>query len=64
MKFELNSEILYLIKDAMMVEFLKDDLNLIKQNLIENAYPDEIKYDKKLVKAYKLILKYYGEDNG
>lgn len=61
MKFELKSEILYVIKDALMVEFLKDDLDSVKQNLVEDTHPADVKYNKKLLKAYKRILKYYGE---
>ena len=60
MKIEFDNEFMYQLKDAVMIEFLKDDLESVKQNLIENSHPDDIKYDKKLLKAYRRILKYYG----
>lgn len=60
MKVELDDEILYQIKDAVMVEFLKDDLDTIKKSLNTDWHEDDTKFDKKLIKAYKLILKYYG----
>jgi len=63
MKIELDNNIMYDIKDAVMVQFLKDDLDSVKENLARGFHPDDIKYDKKLIKAYKTILKYYGVDN-
>lgn len=54
------NEFIYQLKDAVMVEFLKDDLETVKLNLQTDCHPDDIKYDKKLIKAYKTILKYYG----
>ena len=60
MKIEINDEFFYLVEDAIMVEFLKKDLETVKQNLITACHPDDIKYDKKLIKAYKQILDYYG----
>ena len=64
MKIEFDNNIMYDIKDAFMVQFLKDDLDCVKENLASDLHPNDIKYDKKLIKAYKRILKYYGEDNG
>ena len=61
MKIELESEFMYQLKDAVMVAFLKDDLETTKQNLADSRNEVDIKYDKKLVKAYRTILKYYGE---
>ncbi len=63
-KFKLNDNIMYEIKDAVMVQFLKDDLDSVKQNLADGSHPVDHKYDKKLLKAYKRILDYYGENNG
>ena len=60
MKIELDDETLYQIKDAVMVEFLKDDLETVKLNLKNPIHIDDERMDKKLIKAYKLILKYYG----
>lgn len=60
MKIEIEDELLYQIKDAVMVEFLKEDLEVVKDSLYRAGHEDDIKYDKKLIKAYKTILKYYG----
>ena len=63
MKIELDDNIIYDIKDAIMVQFLKDDLNSVKKSLADGYHPVDVKYDKKLLKAYSRILKYYGVDN-
>jgi len=63
-KFKLDDNIMYEIKDAVMVQFLKDDLDFVKQNIETDRHPNDIKYNKKLLKAYKRILDYYGENNG
>lgn len=60
MKIEFDNEIIYQLKDAVMIEFLKDDLNTANQNMVTDTHHDDIKYNKKLIKAYKRILKYYG----
>ena len=63
MKIEFDNNIMYDIKDAVMVQFLKDDLKTIQDNYAVNwVHPDDVKYNKKLVKAYKKILDYYGHD--
>jgi len=61
MKIELEDEFIYQIKDAFMIEFLKDDLNTVLE--VQSGawmHEDDIKYNKKLIKAYKRILDYYG----
>ena len=64
MKIELDNEVLYQLKDAVMIEFLKDDLDtVIKSQHCNWVHTDDVKFDKKLIKAYKTILKYYGVDN-
>ena len=63
MKIELNDELLYQIKDVVMIEFLKDDLDTIIERKDAQWHKDDKKYDKKLIKAYKLILDYYGVEN-
>ena len=64
MKIKVDNEFVYQLKDAVMVQFLKDDLDTVKQSLADGSHPVDQKYDKKLLKAYKRILDYYGEDNG
>lgn len=61
MKIEIDNKLMHELKNAVMVEFLKDDLDTIQINDgINCVHPDDIKYNKKLVKAYKRILNYYG----
>lgn len=60
MKIEFDNEILYSLKEALMIEFLKDDLDSVKQSLEEDTHPNDVKYNKKLLKAYRRVLKYYG----
>jgi hypothetical protein len=62
MKIELDNEILYPLKDTLMVEFLIDDLDTI--TTAQHTHPDDIKEDINLINAYITILKYYGVDNG
>lgn len=64
MKIEFDNEFIYHFKDAVMIEFLKEDLDAVKDNLDNDCHPDDVKYNKKLLKAYKRILDYYGVDNG
>ena len=64
MKIEISDEVLYAIKDSIMIEFLKDDLDTLQKSQMVDWHEDDLKENKKLIKAYKLILKYYGVDNG
>lgn len=64
MKIEFDSELMNQLKDAVMVEFLKDDLKNIRINLRNDFHVNDVKYDKKLIKAYLRILDYYGANNG
>ena len=63
MKIELEGNFFYDLKDAVYTQFLKDDLETVKLCLKEDTHPDDVKYNKKLIKAYKRILKYYGVNN-
>lgn len=60
MKIEFDNEFLYQLKDAVFIKFLKDDLDLVLLHLIEDTHPNDVKYNKKLIKAYRKILDYYG----
>ena len=62
MKVTLEDDILFYIKDRCMVDFLKDDLDtIIQSENIDWVHCDDRKLNKKLIKAYKRILQYYGE---
>ena len=61
MKIEFDNELIFQIKDAVMIKFLKEDLESVKKSLVEDTHPVDVKYNKKLLKAYRTVLKYYGE---
>ena len=63
MKIEFDNEFMYQLKDAVFIEFLKDDLRTILDSEKHYRHPDDVKYDKKLLKAYRRILKYYGVED-
>lgn len=56
---EIDKELFYSLKDRFMLEFIKDDLDTLKKCIKDYQHPDDVKYNKKLLKAYKCILKYY-----
>ena len=60
MKIELEDDFFYNLKDSLMVDFLKEDLSTVKWFLERDKHPVDIKNNKKVIKAYKTILKYYG----
>ena len=64
MKIELDDDCFDKLKDNLMIAFLKDDKDTVEWAL-NNGYQhlDDIEYNKKLFKAYKRILKYYGVTN-
>ena len=61
MKIEIDEAIVNDFREAMFIELLMQDYSLIKGNLNSYTHPDDVKYDRKLLKAYKKILNYYGE---
>ena len=64
MKIELDDDCFDKLKDNLMIAFLKDDIDTVEWAL-NNGYQhlDDIEYNKKLFKAYKRILNYYGVSN-
>jgi hypothetical protein len=60
MKIEFDNEFMHQLKDAVFVNFLKNDLQTILDTEKHYRHPDDIKYDKKLIRAYRKILDYYG----
>jgi hypothetical protein len=63
MKIEFDDEFLYQLKDAVFVNFLKHDLETILESEKKYRHPNDLKYNKKLIKAYRKILEYYGVQN-
>ena len=64
MNIEIDDNLFYDLKDKFMIKFLQDDLKTIELSQQWQWHKDDKKMDKKLMKAYKLILEYYGVDNG
>jgi len=64
MKIEITNELFYELKDKLMPLFLKEDIVDLEMCINRHHYIGNIKDDKKLIKAYNRILKYYGVDNG
>jgi len=60
MKIEIDGNMVNDLKDKLMVNFLMDDLKSLVE--YKDLHPDDVKYNKKLTKAYKRILSYYGQD--
>ena len=60
-EFDFDNDFFYEVKDKITVEFLKQDLKDIESDMeYQFIHKDDIKFNKKLIKAYKTILKYHG----
>lgn len=47
--------------DNLAVAILKNALKDVENSAKTNFHPQDIKYDKKLIKALKRVIRYYGE---
>ena len=61
-KVEIPVDVVDEVVDAVVVSWIKDNLEMIKR-IDGYLHPDDVKYNKKLVKALKLVLDYVGESN-
>ena len=61
MKIEIDGHMVNNLKDKLMINFLVDDLKNVME--YDASHLDDVKYYKKLIKAYKRILDYYGYDD-
>ena len=61
MNIEIDDNLFYDLKDIFMVKFLLDDVETLKE--IKELGLHEKDYSK-LLRAYKIILKYHGVNNG
>lgn len=61
MKIELDRELVNELKDKLFVQFLNDDLETLLLELSVDQHIVDLKYTRKLVKAYVRILNYYGQ---
>lgn len=53
--------------ESITIEVLKYERNAAKERLnndnpLASKHPDDIKYDKKLIKAINRVLEYFGEN--
>ena len=62
MKIDINVNVIDEVVDAVVVSWIKDNLEMIKR-IDGYLHPDDVKYNKKLVKSLNLILDYIGEPN-
>lgn len=62
MKVDIDVDVVDEVVDAVVVSWIKDNLEMIKR-IDGYLHPDDVKYNKKLVKALNLILDYMGESN-
>lgn len=62
MKIDINVNVIDEVVDAVVVSWIKDNLEMIKR-IDGYLHPDDVKYNKKLVKAFNLVLDYMGESH-
>lgn len=62
MKVDIAVEVVDNVVDAVVVSWIKDNLEMIER-IDGYLHPDDVKYNKKLVKALKRVLDYVGESN-
>lgn len=60
MKIDIAVEVVDSVVDSVVVSWIKDNLEMIER-IDGYLHPDDVKYNKKLVKALKIILDYVGE---
>lgn len=62
MKVDIAVEVVDSVVDSVVVSWIKDNLKMIEGS-DGYLHPDDVKYNKKLVKAFKRVLDYVGEGN-
>lgn len=62
MKVDIAVEVVDNVVDAVVASWIKDNLEMIER-IDGYLHPDDVKYNKKLVKALKRVLDYVGEPN-
>ena len=62
MKVDIAVEVVDNVVDSVVVSWIKDNLEMIK-NIDGYLHKDDQKYNKKLVKALNLLLDYMGESD-
>ena len=54
-----NNDPMYTILDSVVLGYLKNSLDLV-ENKFMSTHRDDIKHDKKVKKALKFLIDYYG----
>ena len=62
MKVDIAVEVVDNVVDAVVASWIKDNLEMIER-IDGYLHPDDVKYNKKLVKAFTLLLNYMGESD-
>lgn len=62
MKVDIAVEVVDNVVDAVVASWIKDNLEMIER-IDGYLHPDDVKYNKKLVKALNLVLDYMGESD-
>lgn len=62
MKVDIAVEVVDNVVDAVVASWIKDNLEMIER-IDGYLHPDDVKYNKKLVKAFNLLLDYMGESD-
>lgn len=62
MKVDIAVEVVDTVVDAVVASWIKDNLEMIER-IDGYLHPDDVKYNKKLVKAFNLLLDYMGESD-
>ena len=54
-----DNDPMYTVLDSVVVRYLKQSLDLIENKYV-STHPDDIKQDKQVKKALKVLIDYYG----
>ena len=50
---------LYDVLDSVVLGYLKHSLDLVENKFV-STHPDDVKQDKKVIKALQILIDYYG----
>ena len=62
MNIEIDTQLYLALKEKLFISFLLDDLEILELVMEIKTNPDDVKENKKLIKAYNRILSYNAAD--
>lgn len=62
MNIEIDTQLYLALKEKFFISFLLDDLEILELVMEIKTNPDDVKENKKLIKAYNRILSYNAVD--